>query len=779
MINKDYELQLERIEQQLDNHQYEEAHENIEWLKELKPVPLKLNALEAKYHLLVGNDELVTKCLDNKWKLDYDYDGLFDALQVYEALWDKLGNEKEQARYHYMKQLVRYMGTDTPQWQECEDYQHRLEALGQKFYETGGPQILEEMAGVAYTMSDAVWCAVIRQYFCVKGISAPDFLNREWVDELPNMGWIKEQLERQGGDIVILADEHNLESCKAMARMLSDMGKSIWLVVPPKPWKYMDENIVMAEESLRMQERAAYGIQNIPSFSLQSGLGQQLDNRAAIVGSLFLREEIEGLAMVVATGNLANDLEMEDILKKQYSRFNFGQGDLLESNLSVGWAGDYCDYISTIYNHDVKEWIDRKPTCKYSIVISARNSSDTLRHALRTCLELDYPKAQYEIVISDNSSDDNEGVYELCESLDDDRIQYYRMPRDLQPAKCFEYGFLQTRGEFILSMGADDAVLPWALQVLDDIREQHPKEPIIQWQYGFYVWKEAGNKQENLFRISEKYQLGEYGEHYALRTQYMRDILQNSQFMYMLPSLHINSGCKREYMRHLLQETNRLWDGATQDIYMGIMNMLVNEQILNIKYPLTIAGISHVSKSGDPAMLGEDEAEGMQSHNVAKATGNTGVYCRSFIERLLPDFSGSNVDNLYHSLLRAAARGVLPDTYMAEIFDWKKMFWECAVQLNARDAEFDKRIQVARYTASWHGEEFLKWFDDAIYEPIIQPTRYEEDRIQEMEKTQAYVEGETEFGGMIVDASKHGVENVYDAVQLFVELSGLGKDVES
>lgn len=779
MINRDYKLQLERIGQQLDQNQHAEAYENIKWLKGLKPIPLKLDVLEARYHLIMENYEMVTKCLDNKWTLDYDHDGLFDALQVYEDLWDKLGNKKERDRYHYMKHLIRYIGTDTEEWRECEEYRHRLESLGQQFYATGDYEALQKMANVAYVLSDAVWYVAIRQYFDVMKIPTIEQSNPDWIETLPNMGWIKEQLEQQGRPIVIVAEDRNLDSCKAMGRLLAEIKKQVWLIEPPKPWDPTYGDIVMAQKSLSLQEQDVHGVKNIPSFFLETETGERFDNRAAIIGSLLLREELEGLAMVIAGGNLANDLEMEDVLKKQYSRFNFGQGDLLDANLSAGWAGDYRNYISTIYNHNVREWIDRKPACKYSIVIPARNSVHTLRHALRTCLELDYPKEQYEIVISDNSSDDNGDVYELCKEFDDARIQYYRMPRDLQPAKCLEYGFLQTRGEFILSMGTDDAVLPWALHVLDDIREQYPEEQIIQWQYGLYVWKGAGDKQENLFRISEKYQTGKYGDCYVVRAQYMRNLLQDSQFMYMLPSLYMNSGCKREYMRHLLQETNRLWDGVTQDIYMGVMNTLINDQVLNIKYPLTIAGISHVSEYGSPAMLQMDEAERMPSHNEGRSTGNTGVYCKSLTERLLPEFSDSKVDHLYHSLLRAAARGVLPDTYMAEIFDWKKMFWECAVRLNARDAQFDKRIQAARYTASWHGEEFLKWFDDAIYEPIIQPTRYEEDRIEEMEKTQTYVEGETEFGGMIVDASKHGVENVYDAVQLFVELSGLGKDAES
>lgn len=776
MINKDYKLVLEQIEQQLESHQYTEAQENIEWLKGLKPIPLKLNVLEARYHLEMGNHDKVTECLDNKWKPDYDYNGLADAMQVYEDLWNKLGNQKEAARYRYTKLLVQYMGTDTQQWQECQGFQSQLETLGRAFYETGDQKMLEELADTAYTMSDAVLYAVIQQYFSSRETAGVEIPTRAWIERLPNMGWIKEQLERPGRCAIIAAEDHNMDSCKAMARMLVEMEKQVYFVAPPTLWESQDENIVLAQESFRLQEEDSYGIHHIPSFFLEAGEGQRLDNRAAIIGSLLRLEELEGLALIIASGNLANDLEMEDVLKKQYSRFNLGLGDLFESNISIGWAGDYRKYISTIYNHDVNEWMRKKTTCRYSIVIPVRNSADTLRQTLRTCLELDYPKDQYEIVISDNSTNNNEDVYQLCKEFNDSRIQYYRTPRDLQLAKSFEFAFLQTQGEFMFSIGADDAVLPWALQVLDDIREQYPKEQVIQWHRGFYVWKENSSIGENKLEVPEKYQPGEYGDFYVPRVQYMRNLLQDVQVMYILPLLYINSGCKREYMYHVLQETGRLWDGMSQDIYMGVTNMLINSQILNIKYPLTIAGMASVSVGGNSMLPKADDAQSAQFHDELRKTGNVGGYCPSMTERLLPDFAGSDAGNLYHSLLRAAARGILPETYLGEIFDWKKIFWDCAIQLNARDVEFDKLIQGARYTASWHGEEFLKWFDDTIYEPIIQPTRYEEEKIEAMEKTQAFIEGENPYGGMIVDASRYGVENVYEAAQLFGKLSGLGKD---
>lgn len=775
MLNKDYRSALEKIRQHLENNQYAEAWENIRWLKELKPVPLALNALEARCHLDQGDYETSLKCLDHKWKADYAYDGLADALQVYEELWRKLDDEREADRYRHMRQLVQYMGTDTEEWQECQEQQRRLETLGKEFYETGDYEILEKMSDVAYVMSDAIWYAVIQRCFHVGEMPDLKAPARDWIDALPNMGWIQEQLEQPGCCAIIVAEEHNADSCEAMARILAEMGKKVYFVEPPVLWE-AGEDVVMAQESFRLEKQDSNGICQIPSFYLEAGEEQRLDNRGAIIGSLLRLEEIGGLAFIISSGNLANDLELEAVLRKQYSRFNLGLGDLFESNLSIGWAGDYRKYISTIYNHDVNEWMRRKPTCEYSIVIPVRNSAETLRHTLRTCLELDYPKDQYEIVISDNSINDNVGVYQLCKEFNDSRIQYYRTPRDLQLAKSFEFAFLQARGEFIFSIGADDAVLPWALQVLDDMRGKYPKDQVIQWDRGFYMWEGTRRVQENQLIIPAPYQLGKYRESHMDRIQYMRQLLTNPQIMYTLPLLYINSGCKREYLHDLLRKTGRLWDGMSQDIYMGVINILINSQILYLRYPLTIAGMSGASVGINSMSPKADDIQSAKFHDEDRKSGNVGAYCPSMTERLLPDFGGSDNGNLYHSMLRAVARGVLSETYLANIFDWKKIFWDCAVQLNARDVEFDKWIQGARYTASWHGEEFLKWFDDTIYEPIIQPTRYEEEEIDRLQSTQAYAEGELESGGVVVDASRYGVENSYDAAKLFGKLSGLGKN---
>lgn len=49
------------------------------------------------------------------------------------------------------------------------------------------------------------------------------------------------------------------------------------------------------------------------------------------------------------------------------------------------------------------------------------------------------------------------------------------------------------------------------------------------------------------------------------------------------------------------------------------------------------------------------------------------------------------------------------------------MFLDCISRLDIQDMEYDRLIHYARYAASWHGNEFLQWFDKQIYNKVMEP----------------------------------------------------------
>lgn len=773
MTRQELDKKLKKAEWQLEKHNYLEAKKLLRQVEQYKPVSLRTIALSAKYALMMDDCMTALNRLDTKWWLHFAYEGMDEVFQIYEQIWkEKWPNEREFARAEYTRKWLRAIGTETEEARELQQQMVQLTEWSKEYYYSGLDAILEKIEFCTYTRMEVVWNYLIQLYFQAKGKSDAFIPGTEWIDGLRNMGYIRERIQEQESVFLLIAEESNEAMCRAIGKMLRELGKTVYVLTAPEEVDKGADRKSLLHSSLNSRETDSYGIDFFPTYFFGDESDQYMDNRALLIQHLS-EQAPEQLVTVLGSGCLLDDLGMQDCLRKSFSRFNLYLGDIFEENFSAGWAGNYLSYISKIYNYDVSTSLQEQDTnYRYSIVIPARNSVASLRHTLKTCLELDYPKDAYEIVISDNSTGHNAEVYKLCQELQDPRIHYYRTPRDLHLPKSFEYAFLQAKGEFIFSIGSDDAVLPWALKVLDAVRREYPQEEVIQWERGFYAWPGFNGGQENQFVIPRAYEQGNYGAHYRNSREYLKQVLHAPDSMYGLPMLYINSGFKRSYMSTLLEKTGRLWDGVCQDIYMGVVNILINEQILNVRYSLTIAGMTGSSVGATCVQAHTEDSQLLNFYGEVRQTSNVGGFSLSMTERLMPELR-SDVSSLYNSLLRAAARGILPEEYVWETLDWKKMFIECIQKLDVRDLEYDKLIHYARYTASWHGDEFLQWFDEAIYNKVMEPRLIDEQQLERARKQKTYQEGHTAEGGSVVDASRYGVTNSYEAVRLFRERSGL------
>lgn len=325
----------------------------------------------------------------------------------------------------------------------------------------------------------------------------------------------------------------------------------------------------------------------------------------------------------------------------------------------------------------------------------------------------------------------------------------------------------ETRGEYVFSIGSDDALLPWTLEVWDQVIRDYPEEEIFLWDRGFYAWPGFNRGQQHQFTVPGKYQKGKYNAEYVEPIQYLSWAMDNPGLMYLLPTLYINSGFKRSFMQTLLNDTGRLWDGICQDIYMGVIVSVIKEKIVRIHYPLSIAGMSSGSVGALANLPTTDQAKSMTVMGRELKENNVGGFSKSQIETLIPEL-GSDVTSLYNSILRAVNRGLIPKHYLSDVFDWKTWFLNSYKVMNKGDIYFDKKIHQMRFAAMKHGEEFLKWFDETIFEDALEPAIIRELDIT----TKTYREYNNE-SGMTLDASKYGVQNSYEASLLFERMTGL------
>lgn len=581
-----------------------------------------------------------------------------------------------------------------------------------------------------------------------------------------NYDYIKEKLLLSKNTFIIVSEDDNQKECDLLTELLNYFDQKVYILSPPIELEdaqiHTEEVVKICMDNLQQYSDATV----VPTCTVRLSNENMEDNRAEVVRYLCENVIDRKYAVLLATGTRFSEFLKSPYICKnveclsEFDDFNF------PDKMHFGWAGNYLEYISDIYNYDVKPDLDKVPEYDFSIVIPARNVSRTLYYTLQTCLNQDY-EGKYEVLVSDNSTEGRMEVCKICKELNDERIRYVQTPRNLALTKSFEFAFLQAKGEFIFAIGSDDAVCPWALSMLKKVMDKHPEEEVLQWLRGFYGWEGFNGRQDHQLIIPGKFKKDEIKCRYENNTDLFVKVLKDKSWMFLLPNLYINSGFKHSYLRTLYQKTGRLWDGNNQDIYMGIINNAINKQILNIDFPLTIAGMSSNSMGyviSEPSGLNNDSA--MEEIRRSATLGdNIGIHIECGITREMPLGRGNSY-SLYVNLLRAIQLGVLPDSWRTELLDYKKIYTDFFKEHTRLDEDFDKWLHYARYQALLKGEEFLMWFDDTIYKQAVYPLLWKKKK-NDTVPVKTYIEGPENSDGLILDASVYGVTSIVEALEVF------------
>jgi glycosyltransferase involved in cell wall biosynthesis len=433
----------------------------------------------------------------------------------------------------------------------------------------------------------------------------------------------------------------------------------------------------------------------------------------------------------------------------------------VEDVLSYGLFGDFYRTLNKLYNINIsKDWAN--PSLLISIVIPTRNNPETLEHTLKTCL---YDQGDdFEVVISDNSSPDNDDTMRLVQRLNDRRIKYYRPERELLLKESFEFAYCKTKGEFIFSIGSDDAVLHHGLETLRNILNHFPDDDVFIWDRLLYCWPGVSKMQEDQLVIPTcSYQADNVQASYIDCDDYLQAILNLNISMYSLPMFYINSGFRRNYIHKIIEKTGKFLDGDSQDIYTGLINYALNDRLLYIKHPITIAGMSSHSvgiqttkmlQSSDAIM--EYKKKNRQFYTNYQRVYNTKVFpLRGFSDKWL----------LFNQFAKICQKRINPKFNLNRL-NWKLAFSSCVESLSATDPSFQERVHEYEVSSTALGDEvFKQWFKETYSEnPNFKGATY----LNPTEKQ--YKRGIQKDGSLVLDSSLFGVENVYDACEVFNKL---------
>jgi Glycosyl transferase family 2 len=229
------------------------------------------------------------------------------------------------------------------------------------------------------------------------------------------------------------------------------------------------------------------------------------------------------------------------------------------------------------------------PTTKYSVIVPTRNRAMTLRHCLRTCLEIDY--ADYEIIVHDNYSTDE--TPQVVAQFHSPRLKYYRTDRPLSMTWNWEQAVARASGEWIVFIGDDDGLLPYTFEQADRIIERTGMR-VVQWPPAYYVWPNPA-----VPASSDFLQIPLQRECEIVNARTIFKQIHDS------PGLVFGrlGGCYHGFVhRSVLQQCQTIagsvFVGHNPDIYNALSAAFVAGEYAYVRFPISIVGHSPKSNGG-------------------------------------------------------------------------------------------------------------------------------------------------------------------------------------
>lgn len=107
---------------------------------------------------------------------------------------------------------------------------------------------------------------------------------------------------------------------------------------------------------------------------------------------------------------------------------------------------------------------------KISFLIPSKNRLDLLKSAVSSILKEEY--RDFEIIISDNASEEDYGAYVL--ELNDTRVIYDRLDKPVSVTESWQNALKFCTGDYILMLGDDDAIVPGFFENVGPLLEDKP-----------------------------------------------------------------------------------------------------------------------------------------------------------------------------------------------------------------------------------------------------------------------------------------------------------------
>ena len=219
---------------------------------------------------------------------------------------------------------------------------------------------------------------------------------------------------------------------------------------------------------------------------------------------------------------------------------------------------------------------------RFSVVIPTRERPDTLRCALATCLNQAFD--DYEIVVCDNGTSDR--TREVVADVASRHVRHIRAPRSLAMSDNWELGVSEARGDFILLLGDDDGLMPFALAELDRLLDRL-RTQVVRWEASFYSWPDINMAgAANYLRLPLRRTLTMLDARSTIAA-----VLRFELPYVKLPMLY-TAVVHRRLIDRVRLAVGRVFPNRYPDVFSGFALGYLAERYPSISVPMHIAGSS-------------------------------------------------------------------------------------------------------------------------------------------------------------------------------------------
>lgn len=222
------------------------------------------------------------------------------------------------------------------------------------------------------------------------------------------------------------------------------------------------------------------------------------------------------------------------------------------------------------------------PTPLISVIIPTRERAGTLAYTLASAL--DQTSTEYEVVVSDNVSEDD--TADVVNAQQDGRIRYFRTSQRLSMCDNYEFALGQARGEYVIIIGDDDAVIPGRLDALLARLRTLPEPVIHMWPLHIYDWPVDGRPAMATYVAPESPETI-----LDLKAKGRRVMALGGWKYYELPSPY-HAAIPRRILDALRDRTGRVFHSTQPDVFTAMAIPVFADRAINIGNTVTLNGRS-------------------------------------------------------------------------------------------------------------------------------------------------------------------------------------------